>query len=101
MTLIEHIRELRTRLFKAVLGITVGTIAGFLVSTQLQDILIAPYCDFYQVRTPSATACNFNSTSVLDAFLLKLKISLYAGLVLAAPIWLYQLWAFIAPGLHK
>ena len=102
MTLIEHIRELRSRLFKAVLAITVGTIAGFFVSTELQDILVAPYCDFYQAQADATTgACNFNSTSVLDAFLLKLKISLYAGLVLAAPIWLYQLWAFIAPGLHK
>jgi sec-independent protein translocase protein TatC len=100
MTLIEHIRELRTRLFKACLGIVAGAIIGFYFSTQLQDILIAPYCDFYQSRTGNV-ACNFNSTSVLDAFLLKLKISLYAGLVIAAPIWLYQLWAFIAPGLHK
>jgi sec-independent protein translocase protein TatC len=40
-------------------------------------------------------------TSVLDLFMLKLKIALYVGLVIAAPIWLYQLWAFIAPGLHK
>ena len=101
MTLIEHIRELRTRLFKACLGITVGAIAGFLVSTPLQEFITAPYCDFYQAQTQQTTSCGFNATSVLDPFLLKLKISLYAGLVLAAPIWLYQLWAFIAPGLHK
>ncbi len=42
-----------------------------------------------------------NVTSVLDPFMLQLKIALYVGLVVAAPIWLYQLWAFIAPGLHK
>ena len=101
MTLIEHIRELRSRLFKACLGITVGAIAGFLVSTPLQEFITAPYCDFYQAQTQQTTSCGFNATSVLDPFLLKLKISLYAGLVLAAPIWLYQLWAFIAPGLHK
>jgi sec-independent protein translocase protein TatC len=101
MTLIEHIRELRTRLFKACLGITVGAIAGFLVSTELQQFITAPYCEFYQAQTGQTLSCGFNATSVLDPFLLKLKISLYAGLVLAAPIWLYQLWAFIAPGLHK
>lgn len=102
MTLIEHIRELRSRLFKACLGILVGAIAGFVVAADIQEFMTAPYCDFYQAQTNNAgTSCGFNATSVLDPFLLKLKIALYVGLVLAAPIWLYQLWAFIAPGLHK
>lgn len=98
MTLIEHIRELRTRLFKASLGVLVGTVAGFLVSDDIFAILKAPYCEFFIEQT--GEACSFVGNP-LDAFLLKLKISLYAGLVLAAPIWLYQLWAFVAPGLHK
>lgn len=100
MTLIEHIRELRTRLFKACLGIAAGAIAGFVVAVDVQELITAPYCDFYLSLNPGDT-CAFNATSPLDPFILKLKIALYIGLVLAAPIWLYQLWAFIAPGLHK
>jgi len=48
-----------------------------------------------------APTCQFNMNGPLDQFMLTLKIALYVGLVLAAPIWLYQLWAFVAPGLHK
>jgi sec-independent protein translocase protein TatC len=100
MTLIEHIRELRTRLFRACIAIVAGAIAGFFVSQRIQDFMQAPYCDFVLSRKPEA-GCTFNTGSPLDQFMLNLKIALYVGLVLAAPFWLYQLWAFIAPGLHK
>ena len=100
MTLIEHIRELRKRLFRACVAILIGAILGYLVAQRLQDIITEPYCTFLKVRNPSS-ACSFNTSSPLDQFMLNLKIALYAGLVIAAPVWLYQLWAFIAPGLHK
>jgi sec-independent protein translocase protein TatC len=100
MTLIEHIRELRKRLFRACLGIVVGAIAGYLVSKQIQDFIINPYCDYMKSKSATGT-CGMNMVSPLDLFMQQLKIALYAGLVISAPIWLYQLWAFIAPGLHK
>jgi len=100
MTLIEHIRELRSRLFKACIGIVIGAIAGYFVAQPVQTFLTAPYCDYILARNPDGL-CQFNMTSPLDQFMLTLKIALYVGLVIAAPIWLYQLWAFIAPGLHK
>jgi sec-independent protein translocase protein TatC len=100
MTLIEHIRELRTRLFRASIAIVVGTIVGYLVANRVQVFLTDPYCHFIQSKNPN-TLCSFNVTGPLDPFMLKLKIALYVGLVLAAPFWLYQLWAFVAPGLHK
>jgi sec-independent protein translocase protein TatC len=99
MTLIEHIRELRTRLFRACIAISVGTVLGYLVATRVQTFITAPYCEFSLSR--GAPKCQFNLNGPLDQFMLQLKISLYVGLVLAAPFWLYQLWAFIAPGLHK
>jgi len=99
MTLIEHIRELRKRLFRACLGILLGAIVGYIVAPSIAHIITDPYCNF--VTAHGAPKCTFNSTSPLDQFMLNLKIALYAGLVLSAPIWLYQLWAFIAPGLHK
>jgi sec-independent protein translocase protein TatC len=100
MTLIEHIRELRTRLFRASIAIVIGTVVGYLVANPVQTYLTDPYCNFILSKHPGI-ACSFNVTSPLDPFMLKLKIALYAGLVLAAPFWLYQLWAFVAPGLHK
>jgi sec-independent protein translocase protein TatC len=100
MTLFEHLRELRGRLFKASLGVAVGTIIGFVVAHRVINFLIAPYCDFQAGKTPGV-ACTFSATGPLDTFLLTLKVSLYVGLLIGAPIWLYQLWAFIAPGLHR
>ena|SRR5258705_4146707 len=100
MTLIEHIRELRKRLMRACLAILIGAIAGYLVAPHIQEIVTDPYCDFITMRN-GGNGCGFNTGSPLDQFTLNLKIALYAGLVIAAPVWLYQLWAFIAPGLHR
>jgi len=99
MTLIEHIRELRTRLFRACIAIVIGTVIGYLVSTRVQGFITKPYCDFS--ISHGAPRCSFNLNGPLDQFMLQLKVSLYVGLVLAAPFWLYQLWAFVAPGLHR
>jgi sec-independent protein translocase protein TatC len=96
MTLLEHLRELRSRLFKASLGVLAGFIVGFMVSSYVLDILERPYC---KIKAPGP--CNFLALGATDPFTLQVKVSLYVGLILAAPIWLYQLWAFIAPGLHK
>jgi sec-independent protein translocase protein TatC len=100
MTLIEHIRELRTRLFRACVAIAIGTVAGYVVAPRVQTYITAPYCNFLKSHATTGV-CQFNVTGPLDPFMLQLKIALYVGLVLAAPIWLYQLWAFVAPGLHR
>src|SRR5262245_46318926 len=86
MTLIEHIRELRTRLFRACIAIVVGTVVGYLVSRPVQSFIVRPYCDFS--LSHGATKCSFNLNGPLDQFMLQLKISLYVGLVLSAPFWL-------------
>ena len=96
MTLVEHIRELRNRLFKASLGILAGLVVGLVVAGRVQTFVNTPYCEFKNLDP-----CEFTITSPVDPFLLSLKIGLYVGLVLGAPVWLYQLWAFVAPGLHR
>ncbi|HZN20384.1 MAG TPA: twin-arginine translocase subunit TatC [Micromonosporaceae bacterium] len=96
MTLIEHLRELRSRLFKASLGVVIGLGIGIFFAQPVQEFINAPYCNF-----KGAVDCEFNATSPVDPFLLTLKIGLYVGLLLSSPVWLYQLWAFIAPGLHR
>ena len=100
MTLIEHIRELRSRLLKATIAIILSAVVAYFFATRLQSFVLEPYCDFMRSRSPNGS-CQMNSSGVLDAFMLQLKIALYGGLVIASPFWLYQLWAFIAPGLHK
>jgi sec-independent protein translocase protein TatC len=97
MTLIEHLRELRSRLFKAALGIIAGLVVGFILAPHVLEILKRPYCNL----TQPGQECTFTMIEVAGPFMITLKIALYVGLIVAGPIWLYQLWAFIAPGLHK
>ncbi|MGK5440342.1 twin-arginine translocase subunit TatC [Micromonospora sp. URMC 105] len=101
MTLIEHIRELRNRLFRASLAILVGFGFGIWLATPVRELLSKPYCDLPQAADPETGLCKFVQLGVADVFLLNLKIGLWVGLIIAAPVWLYQLWAFIAPGLHR
>jgi sec-independent protein translocase protein TatC len=99
MTLIEHVRELRNRLFWASLGVVAGLIVGFIVSQWVFDILQGPYCALRSSWIDGQ--CRFLVLGATDQLILRLKIALWVGLIVGAPVWLYQLWAFIAPGLHK
>ncbi|MEU4161248.1 twin-arginine translocase subunit TatC [Actinoplanes sp. NPDC026670] len=104
MTLIEHVRELRNRLFFASLGIVAGLIVGFILSEWAFDLLKSPYCGLDSSWTLGKVGqgdCNFLILAPADQLILKLKIALWLGLIVGAPVWLYQLWAFIAPGLHR
>lgn len=110
MTLMDHLRELRSRLFKAVLAIAVGFGIGFWLSERVKSLLQSPYCNYMAEQTiqhssthrlPDAYQCPMVMLDPTAGLTLDMKIALWVGLILAAPIWLYQLWAFIAPGLHK
>jgi sec-independent protein translocase protein TatC len=101
MTLFEHLRELRYRLVVSALAILVGMIVAWFFRYQLMDILQRPYfeaIDALKVKNPDASTLlvNINLTSPLT---LALKVSALAGVLVTAPFWLYQLWAFIIPGL--
>ncbi|HEU4348545.1 MAG TPA: twin-arginine translocase subunit TatC [Actinoplanes sp.] len=99
MTLIEHVRELRNRLFYASLGIVAGLIVGFILSQWVFGILKGPYCALDSSWVDGQ--CRFVVLGATDQLVLRLKIALWVGLIVGAPVWLYQLWAFIAPGLHR
>ncbi|HET9516538.1 MAG TPA: twin-arginine translocase subunit TatC, partial [Actinoplanes sp.] len=101
MTLLEHVRELRNRLFWASLGVLAGLIAGFILSKGVFDLLKEPYCGLPRATDEFGNCKNFFQMSPATGFLIRLKIALWVGLVLSAPVWLFQLWAFIAPGLHR
>jgi sec-independent protein translocase protein TatC len=101
MTLFEHLRELRYRLVVSTLAILLGMIVAWFFRYDLMDILQRPYfeaIDALKAKNPDASTLlvNINLTSPLT---LALKVSALAGVLVTAPFWLYQLWAFIVPGL--
>ena len=101
MTLYEHLRELRYRLIVSVLAIMVGMIVAWFFRYDLLAILQQPYfqaIEALKAKNPDTTTLlvNINLTSPLT---LSLKVSALAGAILTAPFWLYQLWAFVVPGL--
>ncbi len=105
MSLRDHIVELRSRLLKALLFIGLGAIVGWILYPAILEVLKAPYCDLPADRRfpPQAVGedCKLLFTAPLDGFILRLKVGAICGVILAAPFWLYQLWAFVTPGLHR
>jgi sec-independent protein translocase protein TatC len=100
MPLMEHIRELRNRVLKAMAGILAGAIVGWIFYDPIWRVLQHPYCQIPQSNRLNGQ-CALTTTGILDPFVLRIKICVIIGLVIASPIWLYQLWAFVAPGLYQ
>ena len=95
MTLVEHLTELRTRLFISCAAIAVGAVIAFLLYNRILDFLVDPYC---QIRKGD---CKLYVQSPLDGLATRLKIAGYGGLIISSPVVLWELWRFITPGLHK
>ncbi len=94
MPMLGHLRELRRRLLIAVVAVVLGAIVAFVFRSWILDLLIRPY----ERATGEDTLAFFE---VGEAFSVSMKVALFGGLVLTAPIWLYQLWAFVVPALSK
>ncbi len=106
MTLVAHLTELRNRIAKALLALLVATaIAFWWYEHGLGEFIRAPYCgldtDLRALGTGGSGDCELLVTDVFGGALIRLKISFIVGIVLSAPFWLYQLWAFITPGLRR
>jgi sec-independent protein translocase protein TatC len=101
MPLMDHLRELRNRMIKAILAFVVGAIAGWLLFDPVWDFLKQPYCSLPQSQVIDQGQCSLFVNGIFSSFFLKLKISCIIGAVISAPVWLYQMWAFVAPGLYS
>ena len=95
MTVVEHLAELRTRLVVSIAAVAVGAVVSFV----LADDIITWFLRFYENATDGARDA-FIFTGPVDAFATRLKVATYGGIVLATPVWLWELWRFITPGLH-
>lgn len=102
MPLLDHLRELRKRVVRSAAAIGVFAIVGWVYYTQIITTLAEPVCDLKAARETGADNCGaLYISGVLGPLNLHIKVALLTGILLAAPFWLYQLWAFIAPALHK
>ncbi|MFD8072823.1 twin-arginine translocase subunit TatC [Streptomyces sp. NBC_00510] len=102
MPLVEHLRELRNRLAKSVLAIVVVAIVAAFYSQQLLEFLASPVPKCGPGVVSSGGNCAIVTFDSLTApFALTMQVCFMAGVIGASPVWLYQLWAFIAPGLHR
>ncbi|RJU00119.1 twin-arginine translocase subunit TatC [Arthrobacter frigidicola] len=97
MALKEHLREARIRLFKSGLAVVAGTVVGFFIYNPVLEALAAPIQELNE-REGRSAALNFDA--VASPFDLLIQVSVFLGLIISSPVWLYQLWAFITPGLH-
>jgi sec-independent protein translocase protein TatC len=103
MPLMEHLRELRNRVVKAIIVIAIAAgIAGFYSNATI-NIVTHPFCS---AVINGHTGCHvvgdqLTISSVFDGLFIRIKVAFFFGLIASCPFWLYQLWAFIAPGLYS
>jgi sec-independent protein translocase protein TatC len=95
MTVVEHLSELRYRLMVSIAAVAVGAIICFIFASPI----IGWFLDFYRNATDGKRNA-FIFTGPIDAFATRIKVATYGGIVLATPVWLWQLWRFITPGLN-
>jgi len=96
MTVGEHLSELRRRLFVSLLAVAVGAVVAFVFSKEIISFLVTFYRDATDGKRHALIF-----TGPIDGFATRLKIAAYGGVVLALPVWLYQLWRFVTPALDR
>ncbi|MEY4262467.1 MAG: hypothetical protein RLY88_175 [Actinomycetota bacterium] len=98
MSLGGHLKELRNRLFFIAIAIFAGSVIGWFLFDPVFQILQAPVVQLAKVKHINAT---INFGTIVGAFDLRLQVSIFLGVLMTSPFWLWNLWAFITPGLKK
>jgi sec-independent protein translocase protein TatC len=101
MPLMDHLRELRNRVVKMALAVLVGAGVAWAFYNRIWSFVQRPYCQAVGYCKVNVPGHSLILSGVMDGFYLHIKVSIIAGIVVTSPIWLYQLWAFIAPGLYS
>ena len=98
MSLSGHLKELRNRLFWSALFIIAGSVAGWFMFDLVFNELQRPIVELANQPGSNAT---INFPTVVSAFDVRLQVSIFLGIMMTAPVWLYNLWAFVTPGLKR
>jgi sec-independent protein translocase protein TatC len=102
MPIMAHLKELRNRVVKAGLAIILGMVVAFVFFGPIWSVVTHPFCS---AVIAGHRGCNVQGdklvvTGIFDPFMVRVQVAFFAGLIASSPLWLYQLWAFLAPGLY-
>ena len=104
MPVMDHLRELRRRVVLILIFVALGAVLGYFLYPHTLGVLRRPYCAVplkYRFASVGGPKCALYYHGVLDGFTTRLKVSVISGAVFTGPLWLYQIWAFITPGLRR
>jgi sec-independent protein translocase protein TatC len=101
MPLMDHLRELRNRIVKIVVAIIAGAAVAWAFYNPIWSFIQRPYCQAVGYCKQNVIGHSLILNGVTDGFYLHIKVAVIAAVVVTSPIWLYQLWAFVAPGLYS
>jgi sec-independent protein translocase protein TatC len=103
MPVMGHLRELRNRIVKAALAIGLGTAIGFAFFNPIWAVVAHPFCSAVISGRSGCKAAGDQLVvnGVFDPFMVRVQVAFFAGLIVTSPVWLYQVWAFVAPGLYR
>jgi sec-independent protein translocase protein TatC len=101
MPLAAHLRELRSRMVKSFIAIAIVTTISWFFYDQLFELIQRPLDPVIANARAEGKIVALNFADITSPFMTKLKISLIAGVIISSPIWIYQVWRFLTPGLHR
>jgi len=101
MSLRDHLIELRSRLLRSALAIIAGSVIGWIFYDPIFDVLRYPIDAVVTQAAARGADVKLVMTGVAQAFTLRLQVSAAAGVVIASPVWIYQIWRFMTPGLRR
>jgi sec-independent protein translocase protein TatC len=98
MSLGDHLRELRRRLVVAAVAIAAGSVLGWVEYDRLFEAMMAP---MRKIAAEHQGLVNINFGGITQPFTVQLQVAIFIGVIVASPVWLFQVWGFIVPGLTK